>query len=103
MLLWIVLGFVAVFRLTRLVTTDLIMHRFRAWCERRSLWLGYLAECPYCASIWLSGPVIAPIVLWPDNRAVQIVIVALAASTFTGLLAGIEERAASRDHDNDDA
>lgn len=49
----------AVARITRLVTTDRIMVRFRRWVVNR--WgeeseAAYLAHCKACASIWVSAP-----------------------------------------------
>jgi hypothetical protein len=87
--LLVVVTVLAVARLTRLVTVDYLLHPLR---ERVAARFGpdgnvaYLVSCPWCLSVWLAGPVVAVAVAWPDNRVVQAVMVALAASHVAGLL-----------------
>ena len=76
----------ATYRLTRLVTADRIMDWLRAWVEVRSAWAGYLVTCDWCLSIWLAPALAWAMIVHGGNRAVFIVLVALAASALTGLL-----------------
>lgn len=91
--IWIVLlGMLAAWRLSRLLSTDFLLEPWRAWMARRGERWGYLAECPWCLSIWISPLPIAAAILWPENRVVQIGLAALAASGLAGMLATIEDR-----------
>lgn len=90
--LLLLLAVLAVWRLARLLTIDFLLEPWRFWMARRGEKLGYLAECPWCTSIWLAPAAIVPAVLWPDNRAVWIVLACLAASGVAGMLATIEDR-----------
>jgi hypothetical protein len=91
----------AVHRTTRLLVTDEITRPARAavhrWVERRAApragartaaALGYLIECPWCASVWVAAGMVTaaalawPVVAWPYAVA--------AASSITGLLADRE-------------
>jgi hypothetical protein len=60
--LWTVLGVVAAsYRLTRLVTCDSLppVRRLRCWIVSRGpAWLGDLVTCPWCAGVWVSGPIV---------------------------------------------
>lgn len=87
-----VLAGLATYRLTRLVTADRIMDWFRAAVEARSGWFGYLVTCDWCLSIWLAPWVAAVTVLWSDNRLVLVVLLWLALSAVTGLLAVAERK-----------
>lgn len=83
----------AVIRLTRLVTADYISEPARARLVRR--WgeesqRAYLISCDYCASMYVAAPVAAVVVIWPDNRAVIGVLIALTASYLSGFIAGRE-------------
>jgi hypothetical protein len=88
-LLFIIAG-LATYRVTRLVTADKITEALRQ--RVTSKWLGYLVQCDWCLSIWLAPAPALAVVLWPDNRAVLVVLVALALSAVTGLLAMVEQR-----------
>lgn len=83
----------AVYRVTRLLVADKAFEWFRLQVER---WFGtdsapaYLVECFWCASMWLAWPIVAAVVVWPDNRAVQVVVFGLAASAITGQLGARE-------------
>lgn len=87
-----VLAALAAYRLTRLITADLIMSRFRLWMGRRSETLGYLAGCDWCTSIWMAPAPVVATVLWPDNRLVLGIIAALAVSGVVGLIASAEQK-----------
>jgi hypothetical protein len=75
----------ATYRLTRLVTADRIFQAPRAWVVQRYRRLGYLVTCDWCLSIWVAPAPAVAVILWPDNRAVLVGLVALSASAFTGL------------------
>lgn len=109
--LLVVLTLLAVTRLTRLVTTDVVFQPFRAFVIRhrpappaepavikgdgekapaqdqppKEDWLIYLVHCPWCSSIWLAFPVAAVVYNWPCSWPVQIGLLALAASFVAGL------------------
>ena len=91
---WLTLALVALatYRLTRLVTADRITDRLRDWCQGRGEMLAYLSGCDWCLSIWVAPWPSVAVVLWPDNRAVYAVLLALTASALTGLLATVERR-----------
>lgn len=91
--LLVVLAIGAIMRLTRLVTADALTEPIRErliarWGEdaKRS----YLITCDYCASMYLAPVVATVVVLWPDNRVVIIVLLALTASLVAGLVAAHE-------------
>lgn len=90
----IVLTFMATFRVARLVTSDYITRPIRRAARRR---LGktskryYLLTCNWCISVWASAGVAVPVVLWPSNRAVWCVLLALSASAATGLIATVAD------------
>lgn len=79
---YVVLAF-AVFRLTRLVTTDLIFNSVRA-----KIWkkyppggdgIGYLISCNWCTSLWISTPVFVMYKIWPTPTLFVCGILAVAA------------------------
>lgn len=88
--LLIIVAALATYRVTRLVTADKITEALRERVTSR--WLGYLVQCDWCLSIWFAPLPSLAVVLWPDNRAVLVVLVALALSAVTGLLSMIEQR-----------
>ena len=83
----------AVVRLSRLVTADKITESIR---ERLTARWGedslksYLIGCDYCVSIYLAPVVATVAVLWPDNRVVIIVLLALTASFVAGIIGAHE-------------
>lgn len=89
-ILIVVLLIGATIRLTRLVTTDVILERPRAWIERRlNDKLRYLIRCPWCASWWIGLAVFAFGWYGPDAAA-WIVAGALTASLFAAWAAEVE-------------
>lgn len=84
--LLVLLTVLATYRLTRLVTADSISLPLRIRLESRPF-IGALVSCSWCLSVWLSPVVAAVAVLWPENRAVWVVLLALSASAVTGMLA----------------
>jgi hypothetical protein len=88
-----VLVLLAVARLARLVTEDVIMERPREWLRQRAGGkLRYFVTCPWCVSIWLGAGAAAVAYNWPDSWAVQIAALALASSEVAGVLASIVMR-----------
>lgn len=59
----------ATVRLTRLIVADTIMEPIR---RRLHGWLGYLAECPWCASVWVGGGVFAAAHFAPDTPVLAV-------------------------------
>lgn len=90
--LLLLLTLAAVWRVARLVTIDFITEPLRRRAETRSPWLGYLMSCPWCISVWLAPLLVGPAVLWPDNRAVWVVMASLTASGVAGLMVAVEDR-----------
>lgn len=93
----LVLTTLAVARLTRLVTADVIMLPFRRWVINRAgedSSLAYLVHCSWCTSIWLSFPLAAiwAILMLPMHLWWMLIPAALTMSYVTGLLSQIEER-----------
>lgn len=83
----------ATYRLTRLVTADAIMQPLRDWVANRGrARLTYLVACDWCLSIWIAPVPTFAAVLWPTNRLVIAVLVALGASALTGLVSLLERR-----------
>jgi len=88
-----VVGVLAVARITRLLVEDQLMVKYRQWVVRKwgeTSMVAYLAHCPWCTSIWVAVAVMPIAVLFP----VKWVIAALAipaASMITGLLADRKE------------
>lgn len=86
--MWWAVCAAAVFRLTRLVTSDAITERFRRWAVRRQgdhKRLAYFLTCPWCVGFWMAVAVAALVTLWPTGAAY--IVLVLSWSTVTGLLA----------------
>lgn len=109
--LLVLLTVLTVARLTRLITADALTEPLREWVishrpapaapvtaihapappPQREDWLVYLIHCRWCASMWIAIPVAVIVYFWPTFWAVQIVLVALASSHVTALLARFED------------
>ena len=88
LLISLVLGTLAVTRLTKLLVDDRIMLNYRVWV--RTKWgeeslIAYFVDCPWCTSIWVGALVMPWTVLYP-NRWVMSVTAFLAASLVAGLI-----------------
>ena len=95
MTLLVVLALIASWRLARLVAVDEITRPLREWIISKAgpeSQIAYGITCSWCASIWLSIPVAALVVYFPDNRGVWLGLIALAGSAVAGLMQGIEDR-----------
>lgn len=90
---FIVLG-LAVFRLTHLLTRDVILEdlRERFWEKYPpgETKLGYLLTCEWCLSIWLGSLVYLSSILMPTTT--NVIATVLALSAIAGLLAAFEDR-----------
>lgn len=91
----LVLTVLAVARVTRLVTTDVLLDAPRGWLTRRlSGWpsLQYLIHCDWCASVYVAGAGAGAYAAWGETMPFMAVVLALGASYVTGFLASITER-----------
>jgi Protein of unknown function (DUF1360) len=91
--LLVLLAIGATMRLTRLVTADKITEPIRErlterWGEDSQR--AYLISCDYCSSMYVAPVVATVTVLWGDNRAVIVGLVALTASFIAGYVAAHE-------------
>jgi UDP-N-acetylmuramyl pentapeptide phosphotransferase/UDP-N-acetylglucosamine-1-phosphate transferase len=85
--LLVLIAALATFRLTVLVNQDYITETPRKRLQARlPEKLAYMIGCPWCASFWLAIPVSIAVVMWPTNRVVWIVLLALALSAVAGLV-----------------
>jgi len=78
----------ATFRLTRLITTDVITEFIRTWVWKRfplSTKTGYLFTCDWCMSIWFASLVTISYTIVPT--ATLFVALPLALSAVVGILA----------------
>lgn len=87
---WLVVGALATYRLTRLVTEDTILDRPREAVHRRAARTGhtkfsYFVTCPWCTSIYLAAVVIVLSVFAESWFAY--IAVALAFSAVAGVIA----------------
>ena len=83
-----VIGFLAVARVTRLLVEDQLTNRYRLWVVKRwgeASWQSYLAHCPWCTSIWIGAAIMPVAVLLPNIWVVAAFSIP-AASMVTGLL-----------------
>lgn len=88
LVLSMVVGLFAVARITRLLTEDQLMVKYRQWVVRR--WGGdstpsYFAHCSWCTSFWVALPVMPVAVLFP-NKWVIAALAPWAASMIVGLI-----------------
>jgi hypothetical protein len=65
----LILGLLAVARVTRLIVEDRVLVGLRQWVVRR--WgedgkMAYLFHCPWCMSIWVSLAVMPVAILFPN-------------------------------------
>lgn len=84
----VVLIVLATARLTRLVVADRITYEIRRWVQARvPEHVAFLLGCPWCASPYVGALLAAVTVYQPENRVWLVVLIALAASEITGLVA----------------
>jgi len=88
LILSLIVGTLAVARITRLLVDDQLTNGYRQWVVRR--WGGesmqsYLAHCPWCTGVWISAIIMPVSALLPNIWTVTALSVP-AASMVTGLL-----------------
>ena len=79
----------AVFRITRFVTTDTVFNRLREWVWKKhppeNGGIGYLLTCNWCSSIWVALPVV---LVYSANQNVTFSVACVfALSAITGIIA----------------
>jgi peptidoglycan/LPS O-acetylase OafA/YrhL len=89
----------AVARLTTFINDDYLTTPIRAWADRRDLnkggiwsYVAYLLGCPWCVSAEVGLPSAAAVYAWHAYWEVQIMLLGLAASHVTGMLAVVRDR-----------
>lgn len=90
-MIWLLTA-LTVYRLTRLVTTDVLTAPIREWVQARYDRLGYLVGCDWCSSMWIAP---APVILaacWPASTAVVVALGIPAMSAVAGITAQIVDR-----------
>lgn len=88
LILSLVMGLLAVARITRLLVDDELTNKYRLWVIKRwgeTSWQSYLAHCPWCCSVWVAIPVMPAAVLFPNVWVISAFSIP-AASMVTGLL-----------------
>lgn len=101
MTLSLVLMTLAVARVTRLITTDVLFDVPRGWLVRRVLKgnpegaartaLAYLMTCTWCASVYVGVAGAGAWYAWHGTMPFMVITAALAASYVTGFLASLTE------------
>jgi hypothetical protein len=87
LLISLILGTLAVVRVTRFLIEDRLALRYRVWVRRK--WgeesvAAYFVDCPWCTSIWVAAAIMPPAVLFPNPYVIAAEAI-LAASMVTGL------------------
>lgn len=101
MTLSLVLMTLAVARVTRLITVDVLFDEPRTWLVRRVLApnpggvirnkIGYLLTCQWCASVYVGAAGAGAWYVWGETMPFMAITAALAASYVTGFLASTQE------------
>lgn len=84
----LVVGALAVARLTTLLTKDRLTIRYRRWVVNKwgpDSMPSYLAHCEWCTSMWLAMPIMPVAALFPYTWVIGILAVP-AASLVAGLI-----------------
>jgi hypothetical protein len=77
----------AAYRVTRLITTDVVLERFRTWVWKKyspETKLGYLFTCNWCTGFWVSLAVILCYLILPS--ATFVVSLVLSTSALVGII-----------------
>jgi hypothetical protein len=88
LIICLIVAWMAVARLSMLITQDQITIGYRQWIIRRfgeGSKMEYLVHCDWCTSIWLAFLVMPPVLIWPNRWALLAVSIP-AASLVAGLL-----------------
>lgn len=101
MTLSLVLMTLAVARVTRLITTDVLFEQPRGWLVRAVLRgnpegpvrtvVAYLMTCTWCASVYVGAAGAGAWYAWGETVSFMVITAALAASYVTGFLASLTE------------
>lgn len=84
----LLVAFMAVTRLSMLLTQDQLTIGYRQWVIRRfgeGSTMEYLAHCDWCTSMWLALVIMPPVLIWPNIWSLTAVSIP-AASLVAGLL-----------------
>jgi hypothetical protein len=98
----IVLTVLAVARVTRFITSDVLFEAPRTWLIRKLIdhegepsairgKIAYLIVCDWCASVYVGAAAAGAWYVWGESMPYMAVTLALAASYVTGYLASIKE------------
>lgn len=86
--LTVVLTILFIWRITRLLVADAILHPIRERIVLRygpDQWFAYLITCAWCTSVWVAAGVMAAAWFYADTRWWFIMVTAGAASLVTGI------------------
>lgn len=96
----LVLTILAVARVTRLITTDVLFEGWRnatvarLMADESSLLrtkIAYLIVCDWCASVYVGAAAAGAYWAWGETMPYMVICLALAASYATGFLASVKE------------
>lgn len=82
----------ASYRVTRLVTTDVVLEKFREWVWKKKpahSGLGYLITCNWCTGFWVSLVFVSGHLLLPS--ATFVVSLVLSTSALVGIISSKAE------------
>lgn len=99
----IALTLLAVARVTRFITSDMLFETPRGWAVRRLIehkgqssslrgTLAYLIVCDWCASVYVGAAAAGAWCVWGETMPFMMVALALAASYVTGFLSSLTDR-----------
>ncbi len=88
----LVLGALAVTRVTRLLVEDRLALRYRNWA--RTKWgegslAAYFVDCPWCTSIWVGALVMPPSTILPNMSVPYVWVIAILAIPASSMVAGL--------------
>jgi hypothetical protein len=84
----LIVGTLAVARITRLLTEDRLTVSYRRWVVNtwgENSMPAYLVHCPWCTSVWVAAPIMPAAVLYPNLWVIAALAIP-AASYITGRL-----------------
>jgi hypothetical protein len=92
LILLLIVGILAVARLSMLIVDDQILLPFRQLVVRKwgeDSWVAYLVHCNWCMSMWLATPLMPVAVLTVTGFTVQGIVLALLSIPTASLAAGL--------------
>lgn len=84
----LIVSALAVYRLTRLITADVVTERLRRPFERRGERWAYFITCPWCTSVWIAAG--WALLLWLAPTVALVLGAWLTFSAVAGLLSSWE-------------